>query len=362
MPDVKTTYQAEVAIKSDWQTWKPLPSADPAFYDNSEPFNNLNKRASNYSDVNDYDLYLALEADVEQSSSGIITRYRKLLGKSNALDYGVNSVSPDQWSCVISTEDTNGNDLSGTLNYTGDVVMKAIWTLLYGDIADFQNAWGIHRLQGINGDFNSIYEFSSLRANVAHPPNPMHPLTGETMLKVEYVGNTIITKCLIDGTLLQNNQSYRLTGRLGIRQLYFTSPTVTIIDPTANLLTGEYSFGQEYTPGFNTFTDSDVIEIKVYDDGTGDLIETVTGAYGADFTSFNSDAPANTVLNFMTGIAEDFETGTFQKYDWAVATGFTDLDAKVLRWDWTIYKKETGQTSVITEVLFPIETLSGVDY
>lgn len=355
-------YLGEVGFKFDWQTWLKLVGADGIFYDTTKPNNNLNKKSSNYSAKHDYELYVVTQFDVSQGPTGPITTYEKVSPICRVLDYNESAVDPRQWSVVITVKDTDGNNLNGNINVKTNVVMEALWTIASGTLPAEENIWAIHRIQEFGGGIN-IYEFSSLRENLASGPNPLKPVTGETMLKVEVISSTEIkTTCLIDGTLLVKGKNYNISARIGTLQQNFSLPEILLENIIPDTVTGITSFDVSVDTGFGVLNNLDTIEINVYRTDTEELLETITGMYGDGFADLVSSLGSNSVTSFTTGTMSDGETLGFDKYSWAVATGRTDGDAVALRFDATITNFQTGLTSSIGSGIFTVETKDGTDY
>ena len=62
-------YDLDVAFKMQWMDWIVLPGADSVFFDNTKLNDGLNRLISNYSDLNDYNIVIYVDAEV---SNGVL--------------------------------------------------------------------------------------------------------------------------------------------------------------------------------------------------------------------------------------------------------------------------------------------------
>lgn len=351
-------YLAEWAFKLDWQRYRNLPGADPVFIDNAEPNRGLNARSSNYAGNNDYDVHLAVDAVVENGPDESLTTYRALSPAFEINDYAENSVDPPDFDCVITIKDLDGNDITNFLDVSGTVQMVATWTLVNGgNIADYADAWAIHRIEQLRNATYGIFELSSLRTNLS-TGNPLQPETGETGTKIVTVGSTLVTTCLIDGSSLTAGGEYKLSARLGMPGTFYDPPTLEITGDTPDPDTGEIEFDIAATPGYGSFIASDTWQVLVYRSDTEALIETLSGNYGDDAGAFATDIaiPANSVVNFLSGAMDESTTITFNKYGWAVQNSLTNEGAVPLRFEYTITQSESG-LSASDNAQFDVELL-----
>ena len=58
-------YEGVLGQKISWQDWIQNDNVDTVFFDNTKPNDNLNLKASNYSNLNDYSIRLALIMSVD---------------------------------------------------------------------------------------------------------------------------------------------------------------------------------------------------------------------------------------------------------------------------------------------------------
>jgi hypothetical protein len=204
-------YEGQIGIKMNWQSWLALPGANTVFYDAGEPNNGLNQDASRYSLVNGYAIKIQMRYNVSQD--GIVTEY---LTRSPDFDIRFYELPATDWSCVIETFDTDLNSTDGTILDNEPTFVRITWTsvTLTPDANDY---FGIHRLEEANQPGFAIDELSSIRDTFT--ANRLIPLAGETNLKITNSGMTLITECLVDHTKLTKGISYKVSGRIGLKDL-----------------------------------------------------------------------------------------------------------------------------------------------
>ena len=203
------SYELQIGQKISYQDWEELKDADPIFYDKTKPFNNLNKKASNYSDANNYTIRCALLMSVSGVSINNIegvTDYLVSSPECKIDDYD----TPTDIIATIKTFDPVTNvDLEGQIYSDKETLFKTTWSGydVTGGVEDF---WAIHRIQIENQD--PIYKLSSINDSINN--NPLIPIIGETLLKVEAVGSEVVTSCLINPSSLPTSSNYKLSARI----------------------------------------------------------------------------------------------------------------------------------------------------
>lgn len=200
-------YSIQIGQKVKWQDWIFNPSVDSVFFNSSQPNNNLNLKSSNYSDLEGYEIYFALiinvtgKDDLGRTLTGDYVHYGSSISV-NDYDESDGSVTG-----VIQTFDLDtGNSLQGNILYNGkDTLFRSV----------FQNAaamqYAIHRIEPSQNQGDGILELSSQVVSV--PNNLLKPIAGESQLTFDLVGSTLTTECLIDGSLIQEGVSYKLSAR-----------------------------------------------------------------------------------------------------------------------------------------------------
>jgi hypothetical protein len=201
-------YGITLGQKIKWQDWILNLNVDSVFFNAAEPNNNLNEKASNYSNKQDYVIKLALEINV----TGVDDLNRTLTG--NYIHYGGDlevqdyDESVDVSGFIETFDPTTGQSLNGGVLFNGkDTIFKCI----------FENAdlitYAIHRIEPSQNQGDGILELSSVSPSIEN--NLLKPLDGETGVKLTFVGSQLTTECLIDGSLIQEGVNYKLSARAG---------------------------------------------------------------------------------------------------------------------------------------------------
>lgn len=210
-------YNFEVGQKISWQDWQFNNNVDSVFYDNSELNNNLNNKASNYSFKEDYNIKMAIYANVSGTSDEGVTGLTDYLLASPSLDindYDLDGNPSPTWSGVITTlSETTGNDLNGAiLTGTDNTILRATWTHSGGPVASVADIKAIHRIEETNQNGYSIDENGDTRANPSN--NKLTNKVGDTEVDVYLSSGLVVTECLISGNQLNVNTSYNMSAKL----------------------------------------------------------------------------------------------------------------------------------------------------
>jgi len=208
-------YELKVGIKANFEEWISLPGANTVFYDVNEPNNGLNKKSSNYSLLNGYELVVFIEADVAAGlnifGGALVTNYQFLSQPHAYYNYDLdNNVTPD-WAVEIATLDENGANTSGIIQTSINTTIRATFTPLSGS-TNLVNPYGIIRLNQSGGNIQTIFELSSIRESIVG--NLLIPLVGENYTKLTDDGLTVVLECLVDGSLLDASINYDLSATL----------------------------------------------------------------------------------------------------------------------------------------------------
>jgi len=208
-------YELKVGIKANFEEWISLPGANTVFYDVNEPNNGLNKKSSNYSLLNGYELVVIIETDVASGlnlfGGALVTNYQFLSQPHAYYNYDLdNNVTPD-WSVEIATLDENGANTSGIIQTPINTTIRATFTPLSGT-TNLVNPYGIIRLNQNGGNIQTIFELSSIRESIVG--NLLIPLVGENYTKLTDDGLTVVLECLIDGSLLDAALNYDISATL----------------------------------------------------------------------------------------------------------------------------------------------------
>jgi hypothetical protein len=200
-------YELEIGQKIKWQDWILNPNADPVFLDETKPNGNLNYKSSNYSNIFDYVIKVAVIVNV----TGNDAIGRRISGDAIQLGGTVTvqeyKESGDVFGTIQTIDQETGTPLGGAVLYNGkDTLFRATFNN-YNAVS-----YAILRIEPVNNTGDGIFELSSLRL----PPsgNLLKPLEGESYLKVYQAGSNIVAECLIDGNLIEDNVNYKLSARI----------------------------------------------------------------------------------------------------------------------------------------------------
>lgn len=212
------TFAGLIAFKVDWQTWIYNTKVDGVFYDNGEPNNNLNNKASNYSELNGYRIKAAIIVSMETydptSLQNIITDYK---GRSVAMivrDYDKDSANGTSWTKVISTssEDTV-TDYNNALIYGENTRVKVEFTKSSSIATLEADMIGLIRIESVNAPNSQVIEFIANRSG--NLKDKLGAVTGETLLLLTKVSSTVVTlECVVDGTKLVKGVQYKISAKL----------------------------------------------------------------------------------------------------------------------------------------------------
>ena len=208
----KQHYTLLIALKISWQDWIAQIDADTVFFNASKPLGNLNKKASNYSEINDYSIKFSLLANLDGTND---------IGETGTTDY--NMITPaiivsdydasTDWTSTIQTFDAvTLVDLGGAISQTNNTIVKGTHVNSGGAITDITDYWAIHRIEKTGQLGYAIQELSTIHPYPA--TNILIPLSTETRLKKYLDTGDVITECLIDVTKLEAGVQYNLSCRI----------------------------------------------------------------------------------------------------------------------------------------------------
>ena len=202
-------YKIVLGQKIKWQEWINNLQVDPVFFDTNQPNNNLNEKSSNYSGLNGYVIKLALVINVTgldslgRTVTGDVINYG---GDLEVNDYEVGK--PSVTGTLETFDPDSGQSLNGGVLFNGkDTLFKC--TFLNADLITY----AIHRIEPSQNAGDGILELSSFLPSVDN--NLLKPLEGETGVKLTFNGTTLVSECLIDGSLIQEGVNYKLSARAG---------------------------------------------------------------------------------------------------------------------------------------------------
>jgi hypothetical protein len=208
-------YAGRFAQKISWQDWIQNLDVDPIFYDATEPNDNLNDKASNYSLLNGYEIRLAIFSNLFGVSPLNVsgnTDYLFLSPTITVYDYEEDGNPSPVWSCVIETFDSiNNTNLGGAVLSGQDTLFRATWTNSGGAITSLANIWGINRIEETGQQGYDITEMSSLNDPAAS--QILKPNSGTKLFVYLNAGN-VVFECFVDGSQVSAGTEYNLSSRI----------------------------------------------------------------------------------------------------------------------------------------------------
>lgn len=204
-------YELIIGQKIPWQDWQAI-AADTVFYDKTKPLNNLNRKSSNYSNINNYQINLLYRFNLSgKDSEG---REGTTIYNVYSPDIPVNNYdTPADWIGTIETfNPENLASLEGNILSNSETLFKITWEKTGFIITDLTGYIVIHRIEVENNSGNEIYELSSLREFPSN--NPLQPKTGFLLLDMHIDSGNVVTECLIDPNYIDVQSGLKLSGRL----------------------------------------------------------------------------------------------------------------------------------------------------
>ena len=207
-------YNGRIGQKISWQDWIANLGVDTTFYDATQPNDNMNNKASNYSLLKGYEIRLAFFGNLSGTS---------ILGISGLTDYIV--LSPtltiynyeedggfNVWSHVIETFDATGtNNLGGSILTGQDTLFRSTWTNSGGAVTSLVDLWGFNRIEETGQPGYEIVECNTIKDTPAG--QILKPSTG-LRLDMQIVGGLVVMECLIDGSVATSGTAYNLSTRI----------------------------------------------------------------------------------------------------------------------------------------------------
>ena len=206
-------YSSTIGLKIPYMDWESLPAADTVFYDSTLPNNGLNKKASNYSGINNYEVVIFIEAGMTNGSG--TTLYRTITPPITCNDYAEDGNVTPEWVITWETFDQSGNDLAGAILNSDDsenTDFKATCTYI-SPPPSIGDEYGVPKLELSQSGPFGINELSTIRA---FPSNdPLQPLTGDTQARITVTATGVEIEGQIDHTQITPGAAYKLSTRLG---------------------------------------------------------------------------------------------------------------------------------------------------
>lgn len=205
-------YEILFGQKISWQDWIKNKEVDTVFYDVSKDNDNLNDKASNYSNLNGYDIKIALKynlSGVNDLGVSGITNYLTLTPPIRVWDY--RTFDPNSWSSTFNlTRESNSTSVSSILSGE-DTRFQVRWSTAdaLGTIDEY---YICHRIEVLKQTGYEIYEIDTYQDIPNN--NLLIPLDGETYLKTYIDSGFVYSECLINGDLIDSTTSYSISATL----------------------------------------------------------------------------------------------------------------------------------------------------
>ena len=206
-------YEIQIGQKISWKDWIKNINADTIFYDNTKTNNNLNYKASNYSNLNGYDIKFVLTANctgLDENGLEFTSDFNYISPDQNINDYEENN----NWTAEIKTKSVDGAvNYGGVIRTDKDTLIETTFTRI-SDFRTGYNFWAVQRIEESLNNSVGIYELSSVLDSVSN--NILKPVSDETYLKlvIDDSAKTVVTTCLIDYAKLDISKTYKLSTRL----------------------------------------------------------------------------------------------------------------------------------------------------
>jgi len=235
-------YSGRFAQKISWQDWIQNLAVDTIFYDNSEPNDNLNNKASNYSLLNDYEIRLSVLANLDGVNQfGVAGNTNYLFNSPNitVYDYTLDGLVTPIWSHVIETfNNATMANLSGAVLTGQDTLLRATWTNSGGPVTSLVDLWGVNRIEETGQLGYEITEMSSVNDPLTN--QLLIPSSG-TKLFMYLNAGLVVMECLIDGSKVVPGINYNLSSRIQDENAVvvgkLTSPTNEVKDTSGTVET-----------------------------------------------------------------------------------------------------------------------------
>lgn len=202
-------YVCTIGQKISWQDWIALPGADSVFFNNSEPNNGLNEKASNYSLQNGYEIRIVAEATVQGSNNLDTPIWGVSEGVSGTIT--VNDYDTGTWTCVIKTRNpATLADLGGDILAASPTVFRAEFTKAAPFTSTSQAAFVIARIEDFGDTGYGIAEYSSIRPNL---DGRLYSIDGSGLLKLSIEAGKLVAECLINPAGFAEGARFNLSAR-----------------------------------------------------------------------------------------------------------------------------------------------------
>ncbi len=201
------SYEATIPFVIRFEDFIPNPNVDSVFYDNAEPNNNLNFKASNYSALNGYNIVFFVDAVIFNGISN--TAYRGISADCLIFDSALGGTG---WVVTTIYKNQSGVDIGKNLlnqNDTENTVVEATFTKAGHGLLAIDGWAAMQPEQSSGGAISWIHT-----SKPGSPNSALIPLPLSSFIDVTINANDIIFEFEVDHTKVVPGQGYELTYRL----------------------------------------------------------------------------------------------------------------------------------------------------
>lgn len=311
----KQYYNAQISLKMDWQSWVNLPNADTVFYDVNEPNNGLNENASNYSLKNNYEIRFLIDANVSETTTGTVTNYVISNIENEVYNYDLDNNITPIISGVISTYD-GATNLGGVLLTNSPTKIQCLWssTGIFGLVTDYFGTISLEPVNSTSKNAIKVYDAS-----------------------LSFVGTDLLAEYTISPSDISNGIDYKISSRIFCYQTNET-PIARMINKNFTPSNGLFSFDLRLLEADDTtpLVVGDDVRITVKQGAT--TLEVIEGGVGTNISTFTpvlgSPIPTSSIVNWVSGSANDNGGLVFDKKSYSNANGFDYFSGSLSGSNW----------------------------
>lgn len=217
----KAGYLAFYAFKIRYEDWIQMLGVPADFFDSTELNNGFNNDWYHYFETIGWKINFYVEIDSEEG--GVLKRYKNQF-QFKVRDYDSNDVvdtehryyrQSDNTSLPVTT-DTVYNKPLGVILTNEPTRIEIDFEITDNGTWDLNNIYAVTTLEiDRGGGILEMRQLSSVWG--AESDNPLKPVPGATKLRIviDGTGKIATTKCLVEPSLLETAEKYRVTGRIG---------------------------------------------------------------------------------------------------------------------------------------------------
>jgi hypothetical protein len=217
IPAVYQNYQVfswQLGWVFGWREWvanQNVEDVAPEFYDSTADNNNFNERTSNYSGINNYDIYMFATAVVRRNN--VLTIYNLISDKCSISDFDYDKVTTGWALQSFKIYDENNEETDNL--FTGQDMKIVVIIDNPGALLNLANTGGeiVCEVSGSNGVHSRLHTVRDWETDA----NLLKPQVGSTHCDISQVAgapNEVHLTCLIKGEKLNEANDYNFYGHL----------------------------------------------------------------------------------------------------------------------------------------------------